>query len=55
MAPPAAAVEWSKMAGRKTKERRGGRPKGGSDAIVRAVLEATLRQLGDRGFAGVLE
>ena len=41
------------MAGRKTSERRGGRPKGGSDAIVRAVLEATLRQLGDRGFAGV--
>jgi AcrR family transcriptional regulator len=41
------------MAGRNTKERRGGRPKGGSDAIVRAVLEATLRQLGDRGFAGV--
>src|SRR3981081_3051256 len=41
------------MAARRTKEGRGGRPKGGSDAIVRAVLEATLRQLGDRGFAGV--
>jgi AcrR family transcriptional regulator len=41
------------MAGRKKRERRGGRPKGGSDAIVRAVLEATLRQLGDRGFYGV--
>ena len=41
------------MAGRKKEERRGGRPKGGSDAIVRAVLKATLRQLGDRGFAGV--
>lgn len=41
------------MADRKKKERRGGRPKGGSDAIVRAVLEATLQQLGDRGFPGV--
>jgi AcrR family transcriptional regulator len=41
------------MAGRKKEDRRGGRPKGGSDAIVRAVLKATLRQLGDRGFGGV--
>jgi AcrR family transcriptional regulator len=41
------------MASRKKDERRGGRPKGGSDAIVRAVLEATLQQLGDRGLAGV--
>jgi AcrR family transcriptional regulator len=41
------------MAGRKKKERRGGRPKGGSDGIVRAILEATLRQLEDRGFPGV--
>jgi AcrR family transcriptional regulator len=41
------------MAGRTKVERRGGRPKGGSDAIVRAVLEATLQQLGDRGLAGV--
>jgi AcrR family transcriptional regulator len=41
------------MAGRKAKERRGGRPKGGSDAIVRAVLDATLRQLEDRGLSGV--
>src|SRR5258707_2197699 len=52
-AQAAVVVEWPKMAGRKKKERRTGRPKGGSDAIVRAVLEATLRQLGDRGFAGV--
>jgi AcrR family transcriptional regulator len=41
------------MAGREKEERRGGRPKGDSDAIVRAVLEATLHQLGDRGFGGV--
>jgi AcrR family transcriptional regulator len=41
------------MAGREKTERRGGRPSGGSDGIVRAVLEATLRQLGDRGFSGV--
>jgi AcrR family transcriptional regulator len=41
------------MASTKRKGRRGGRPKGGSDGIVRAVLEATLRQLGDRGFPGV--
>ena len=41
------------MAGTKKTERRGGRPKGGSDGIVRAVLEATLQQLGDRGFPGV--
>jgi len=52
-AQAAAIVEWAKMVARKKKERRIGRPKGGSDAIVRAVLEATLRQLGDRGFAGV--
>lgn len=41
------------MAGTKKTVRRGGRPKGGSDGIVRAVLEATLQQLGDRGFPGV--
>src|SRR5229473_3865083 len=52
-AQAAAIVEWAKMVARKKKERRIGRPKGGSDAIVRAVLEATLRQLGDRGFYGL--
>ena len=33
--------------------RRGGRPLGGSDANVRAVLDATLQQLEDRGLGGV--
>ena len=36
----------------KGKKRRG-RPLGGSEAIVRLVLEATLKQLGDHGVAGL--
>jgi AcrR family transcriptional regulator len=36
-----------------TRARRQGRPPGGSEPIVRSILEATLRQLGDRGFAAL--
>ena len=33
--------------------RRQGRPQGGSEEIVRAVLAATLKQLGERGLEGL--
>jgi AcrR family transcriptional regulator len=39
---------------RKRQPRRGaGRPAGGSDDVVQAVLEAALQQLGARGYAGL--
>ncbi len=35
------------------KARRRGRPPGGSEAIVRTILDATLELLGSRGYAGL--
>jgi AcrR family transcriptional regulator len=35
------------------RQKRRGRPLGGSEEIVRVVLDATLRQLGERGFAAL--